>query len=94
MRYALRNQDKIASVFGEEYLKNHIIESLNCYFSATDNIRIENDISQERYVIRTGEDYPLLRINDISDHNCMLEFVVIDKKYDILKLAFLGRMEC
>lgn len=33
MRYALRKQDKIASVYSESYLKDHIIKSLNHYFS-------------------------------------------------------------
>ena len=36
MRYALRKQDKIASVYSESYLKDHIIKSLNHYFSVTD----------------------------------------------------------
>ena len=57
MRYALRKQNKIASV--------------TC----------------------TGEDYPLLRINDLTDDNAMLEFAVIGQQYDVLKLSFLGRMK-
>ena len=45
------------------------------------------------YVTCTGEDYPLLRINDLTDDNAMLEFAVIGQQYDVLKLSFLGRMK-
>lgn len=93
MRYALRKQDKIASTLGDDYLKNHIIKSLDYYFGKCCNERIKDDISQEEYVSRTGENYPILRINDLTDDNAMLEFAVIGQQYDILKLAFLGRMK-
>lgn len=93
MRYALRKQNKIASVYSEAYLKEHIISSLNSYFGKCNDERIIDDISQERYVSHTGEDYPLLRINDLLDNNAMLEFAVIGQQYDVLKLSFLGRMK-
>lgn len=93
MRYALRKQDKIASVYSEAYLKEHIISSLDSYFGKCDDERIIDDISQEWYVSRAGEDYPLLRINDLLDNNAMLEFAVIGQQYDVLKLSFLGRMK-
>jgi hypothetical protein len=47
MRYALRKQDKIASVYSEAYLKEHIISSLDSYFGKCDDERIIDDISQE-----------------------------------------------
>lgn len=53
MRYALRKQDKIASVYSEAYLKEHIISSLDSYFGKCDDERIIDDISQEGYVSRT-----------------------------------------
>jgi|Cm1ome_3_1110798.scaffolds.fasta_scaffold05918_3 hypothetical protein len=93
MRYALRKQDKIASALGDDYLKNHIVKSLDYYFGKCGNERIKNDISQEGYISRTGENYPLLRINDLTDDNAMLEFAVIGEKYDVLNLSFLGRMK-
>lgn len=93
MRYALRKQDKIASVYSEAYLKEHIISSLDSYFGKCDDERIIDDISQEGYVNRAGEDCPLLRINDLLDNNAMLEFAVIGQQYDVLKLSFLGRMK-
>ena len=55
MRYALRKQAKIASVY--------------------------------------SEDYPILKVNDLSDDNAMLEFAVIGLECDILKLSFLGRIK-
>lgn len=41
----------------------------------------------------TGEDYPILKVNDLSDDNAMLEFAVIGLECDILKLSFLGRIK-
>ena len=93
MRYALRKQAKIASVYSEDYLNKHIIKSLDSYFGNTSDEHITDDISQEGYVTSTGEDYPLLRINDLLDNNAMLEFAVIGQQYDVLKLSFLGRMK-
>lgn len=52
-----------------------------------------NGISQEGYVTSTGEDYPILKVNDLSDDNAMLEFAVIGLECDILKLSFLGRIK-
>lgn len=69
------------------------ISSLDSYFGKCDDERIIDDISQEGYVSRAGEDYPLLRINDLLDNNAMLEFAVIGQQYDVLKLSFLGRMK-
>ncbi len=45
------------------------------------------------YVSRTGENYPILRINDLADDNAMLEFAVIGQRFDVLNIAFLGRMK-
>lgn len=74
-------------------LKEHIISSLDPYFGKCDDERITDDISQEGYVTSTGEDYPLLKINDLADDNAMLEFAVIGLECDILKLSFLGRIK-
>ena len=93
MRYALRNQDKISSVYSAAYLNDHIIKSLDSYFGNTNDDRIIEDISQEGYVTSTGEDYPILKVNDLSDDNAMLEFAVIGLECDILKLSFLGRIK-
>jgi AhpD family alkylhydroperoxidase len=37
--------------------------------------------------------YPIMQINDIADDNAMLEFAWIGTQYDVIKLAFLGRMK-
>ena len=37
MRYALRKQDKIKAVLGNEYLENNILQSLNKYFENSEN---------------------------------------------------------
>lgn len=64
MRYALRKQDKIASVYSESYLKDHIIKSLNNYFSVTDDYEITGQIETgETYTCNGSEiEYPVLRI--------------------------------
>lgn len=39
------------------------------------------------------QNYPIMQINDIADDNAMLEFAWIGTQYDVIKLAFLGRMK-
>lgn len=43
MRYALRKQDKISSVYSEDYFKEHIISSLDYYFDNTSDKRITDE---------------------------------------------------
>jgi len=91
MRYALRKKDKIASVYSEGYLNDHIIQSLNRYFSTHNDSEIAETIEIADKVDNTN--YPILRINDVADDNCMLEFAVLGQTYDVIKLSFLGRMK-
>ena len=93
MRYALRKQDKIASVFGDDYLKNHIIQSLDSFFANSDDDHIVGAIELDAYQTQSGESYAVLRCNDLADGNAMLEFAVIVQHYDVLHLSFLGRMK-
>lgn len=93
MRYALRKQDKIASVFGHDYLKNHIIQSLDSFFANSDDDHIVGAIELDAYQTPSGENYAVLRCNDLADDNAMLEFAVIVQHYDVLHLSFLGRMK-
>lgn len=95
MRYALRKQDKIASVYGEVYLKEHIIKSLESYFNRQKYENIIDDINSEvAYTVEMRKiSYPVLRINDLADDNAMLEFAITDQQYDVLHLSFLGRMK-
>lgn len=93
MRYALRKQAKIASVYSEDYLNEHIIKSLTAYFSKQEDEEMLRCI-KEADTYDFGEmSYPLLRINDLSDGNAMLEFAIIGQQYDVLKLSFLGRIK-
>lgn len=89
MRYALRNQDKIAAAYSPEYLRQHLLASLDNFFRIVDE-----DALDDYWRVDTAEcQYPKLRINDVADEDCMLEFAIIGRQYDILKLAFLGRMK-
>lgn len=95
VRYTLHFYDKRLGldVRLNEDLNKHIIKSLDSYFGNTSDEHITDDISQEGYVTSTGEDYPILKVNDLSDDNAMLEFAVIGLECDILKLSFLGRIK-
>lgn len=93
MRFALRKQDKIKDILGNEYLEKNILQSLNIYFENSDNDRIYSDIEPDGYVTCSGNKYPLLRINDVANSNAMLEFAVIGQMYDVLKLSYVGRMK-
>lgn len=91
MRYALRKKDKIASAYSEQYLNDHIIQSLNAYFKIHNDSEIIGTIEIADKVDNTN--YPILRINDVADDNCMLEFAAIGQTYDVLRLSFLGRIK-
>lgn len=92
MRYALRKLDKIASAMGEDYLNNHILKSLDSFFTVNDDDNVISSIELDAYQTQSGESYAVLRVNDVDD-NAMLEFAVIGQQYDVLKLSFLGRMK-
>ena len=77
MRYALRKQEKIASAFSTDYLQNHLIASLNRYFTICTADEIEDVLEFE---VINSKEYQILRINDVADENCMLEFIVIKKE--------------
>lgn len=93
MRYALRKLDKIASAMGEDYLNNHILKSLDSFFTVNDDDNVISSIELDAYQTQSGESYAVLRVNDVSDDNAILEFAVIGQQYDVLKLSFLGRMK-
>lgn len=90
MRFALRKQEKIKAVFGDETL-TRIKESLTRYFAADrsdypEGLRtIEDDFNQ-----LPGEPYSTIDINDVGNDNRMIEFYVTGKKYDVYHLAFKG----
>lgn len=90
MRYALRNQDKIAATYSADYLQQHLIASLDDFFAKAQTGVIEETLEYQNI---NGKEYQLLRINDTADERCMLEFVVIGRQYDVFQLAFLGRVK-
>ena len=93
MRYALRKQDKIAAAIGDDYLKNHILKSLDSFFRKSNDECIISSVELDTYHTESGESYAVLRVNDLADDNAMLEFAVVGQQFDVLKLAFLGRMK-
>lgn len=93
MRYALRNQEKIAATYSKDYLQQHIIASLDEAFANISTEVIEEAMTVEYQTIN-GKNYPYIRVNDVADEDAMIEFVVIGRQYDVLKLAFFGRIKC
>lgn len=90
MRYALRNQEKIAAAYSNDYLQQHIIASLNDYFVTTSADEIEEALDFQTI---NGKEYQILQINDVANEDAMLEFVVIGRLYDVFRLAFNGRIK-
>ena len=88
MRYALRKQDKIAAAIGDDYLKNHILKSLDSFFRKSNDECIISPVELDTYQTESGESYAVLRVNDLADDNAMLEFAVIGKEFDVLNLPF------
>lgn len=82
MRYALRNQEKIAGAYGAEYLQKHLLASLDEFFRVTDEDALDD------LWITPGDKFKILQINDLANEDAMLEFAIIDRKFDVLKLAF------
>ena len=78
---------------GDDYLKNHILKSLDRLFDNNDDENIISSIELDACQTQSGESYAVLRVSNIADDNSMLEFAVICQQYDVLKLSFLGRMK-
>lgn len=76
-RFSLRKQRKIASVYGDKFLKR-LINSLNEAFKTT-----PPEIKEIE-----GEPYPVIEIND-EGHTCgMIIFYVVRRTFDVYNLAF------
>lgn len=90
MRYALRNQEKIASAYGTDYLQQHIIASLYKYFADASEEEIEEVLE---YQTINGKEYQVLQINDVADEDAMFEFVIVGRQYDVFRLAFNDRIK-
>lgn len=76
MRYTLRNQKKIIKAYDDKLL-HRIITSL------------EVAVSEEKFEIhKECKPYPILDINDVGNTCGLILFHVINKKFDVLTLAF------
>ena len=82
MRYTLRNQDKIAAAYSSEYLKEHIIGSLDSYFNVPrSQEEVEDFIYSSCVCYSTNQgNYPIMQINDIADDNPMKNVTKLAKK--------------
>ena len=80
MRYALRNQHKIAKAYSNQVLKR-IIRSLDLYFGKKTNL--DNDTK-----LIEGDKYKTLFIDDIEHSTNIIAFYIIEQKYDVYRLAF------
>lgn len=76
MRYALRNQQKIESVYPGT--NKRILNSLTAHFEAMNEI----------VPIESGEQYPIIIIEDTSKNNGMISFYIISILWDVYTLAF------
>ncbi len=88
MRFALRNQDKIAARFGDDYLQDHILASLKSFFKSVTEEELSDFVEQY-----SDDAYARLRINDVADDDDMQEFYIIGREYDVLRLAYSGRIK-
>ncbi len=93
MRYSLRNKEKIAAAYSEDYLNKHIVASLDQYFANNSDDRITDDAMQELLTTSNGAEYPILRVNDVADKDAMIEVAIIGQRFDVFRLAFLGRVK-
>lgn len=90
MRYALRNQEKIAAAYSADYLQQHIIASLYKYFADASEEEIEEALE---YQTINGKEYQVLQINDVADIDAMIEFVIVGRQYNVFRLAFYDRIK-
>lgn len=92
MKYSLRNQEKIAAKFGETYLRDVIIASLDQFFTTSTDEEIGEVIENSTmFPSEWADKCTLLPVNDVSDKkgdDCQL-FAVIGKETDVIKLAYI-----
>lgn len=77
-RYSLRNQNKIAHAYSQEYLQR-MIRSLNEYFENATEIE-ELDSGDNRF--------NMIAVDDIDHTVSQFAFYIISKTYDVYRLAF------
>ena len=89
-RYALMNQERIKNSLGEEYLKNHLVASLDSLFSFDLNLEELIEMSEP---LAVNDRYDFITANDVADEDDMLLFAIIGITYDVVKLAYVSRIK-
>jgi hypothetical protein len=78
-RYALRNQQKISSVLGADFLER-LLKSADYHFANC-------SINAER-LLQYSNEYDILKVKNKGGESTFI-FCIIGKKYDVYTLAFL-----
>lgn len=76
MRYALRNQNKIEAAYPGTI--GRILNSLSSHFTP----------EREIVPMESGEEFPIIIVDDVGHSMNMISFYVIEIKYDVYRLAF------
>jgi peroxiredoxin family protein len=78
-RYALRNQQKISSVLGADFLEN-LLKSADYHFANC-------SVNAER-LLNYSKEYDIIKVKNRGGESTFI-FCVIAKKFDVYTLAFL-----
>lgn len=81
MRYALRNQSRIADKLGDAKLQQ-CLQSLKVTFANAMDDAINKQINEVN-----GLPFPIISVNNILDEKCSIVFYVTGRMYDVLHLA-------
>ena len=81
MRYALRNQHKIKSHFGQQG-----DDVLVAILRSLDEAPLD-EVRQER---SPGDPYPRISVRNASNGSQRIDFYVVSVMYDVMTLAFVG----
>jgi len=79
MRYALRNQVKLAEAFSTAYVKRMIL-SLDNYFKKNEDVVAP--------IFHEGDTYPFILVDDSTHSEAVFEFWIVKKVYDSYLLAY------
>lgn len=81
MRFALRNQSKIADKLGDKSLQQ-CLQSLKATFINVTGDEINRNIHEV-----SGLPFPILKVNNVLDERYSIIFYVTGRMYDVLHLA-------
>nr|DAL02873.1 MAG TPA: Alpha-lytic protease prodomain [Caudoviricetes sp.] len=86
LTYDIANDDEIVSAYDAAYFIEHVIASLKTAFAETPAFIYDWYVDVDNNTVR---------INDVADENCMLEFEIVnmDANPNKMVLKFLGRIK-